>query len=86
MKPRITKGIYEIKAVWGGRLFLPGWYCTHGAFREWGWTPKQAYDAWCTRCIGKWVEQHICPPKPTFWQRIKRGWDSLDFDVSARVF
>lgn len=90
MKPRITSGW---TSVWIGTwVDLHGWYCADGISSEWGATPKEAYEAWKRTASGsrQWrpgtvVEQHLCPPKPTIWQRIKRAWGSFDCAVYDRV-
>lgn len=87
MKPRIISG-GTCLCVMGLWIYLPhGWHCSDGTHEGWGGTPKEAYDAWRTKSIaprwkpGQVVEQHLCPPKPTLWQRVKREWGTFDCGV-----
>lgn len=72
MKPRITKG--HLYVFLGLTIHLDGWSCTDGIIREWGVTPKGAYDAWHAKSTtprwrpGQVVEQHTCPSRPTWFQ------------------
>lgn len=87
MKPHIKMGDLYIHVA---GCQIAGWWCEGEKVREWGPTPDYAYRKWRLKALYKrqvsvWMEQHLCPPKPTLWQRIKRAWSLMDCNVADRI-
>jgi hypothetical protein len=75
MKPRITYGWHTVFI--GAFISVQGWYCSGNGRQKFGVTPKHAYDEWAKQPAwppGAFIEQHICPPKPTLFQKWLGSW------------
>jgi hypothetical protein len=78
MKPRIVQGWTSVFI--GSTIQVPGWYCSGDGVSEFGSTPKEAYFSWHWTAHynqnayrpGAYIEQHMCPPRPTLWQKFQR--------------